>query len=109
MGRWHQTFDYGRFDPPEKRPGCYAIYAGNYSFLERPTKIRKKLIYIGTAINLYGRLKRHNIRVRRTDSWFLKSVKIRYVDDINERFALERALIKKLKPFLNKAHNGDKP
>jgi len=78
-------------------PGCYAIYLHNM------VTDRWRLIYIGTASNLFNRLCNHNIYNRKFKFPYETMVKVKVVN--GGRFKLEKKLIKRLKPILNKTYN----
>ena len=84
-------------------PGNYAIYVCNVWEKEKPI-----LMYIGTAQNLRRRLERHEIRKTLWAlvglSWYNHViVKCCVVDEITERKARERKLIRRLSPPVNVA------
>ena len=79
-------------------PGCYAMYIHNMV-----TK-RMKLIYIGTASNLCNRLCNHPVFDRKLSFPYETLAKIKIIN--NGRLELEKKLIKRLKPRLNKTYNG---
>jgi hypothetical protein len=117
---WFCVTDFTYVEP--NLPGFYAIYKLNV------LTGTKKLLYIGTAINLAKRLSSHEIKRtlygileypefvmvkckifesklpnRRSLSWYSKDNQLR-----NERMKIESSLIRKLKPPLNKYFNGRK-
>lgn len=93
--KWYNSTDYSHIQP--EAPGCYAIYLFDY-YGDKS----KQLIYIGTAVNLSRRLKRHEvIRVLRclTDKIIL--VKCKVIINDWERLYTEAMLINRLKPKAN--------
>lgn len=94
MANWKQVNPYfgskeGLSSFPNS-PGNYAIYAGG------------RLIYIGTAENLYKRLEKHEVvRVARSLSDEYIFIKCKVVLDKYIRLNEEYKLIKKLKPKAN--------
>ena len=90
---WFCVSDFTYTEP--KKPGVYAIYVLNYE------KNIKKLIYIGTAQNLYTRLKKHEIKKVLNailDPPEVPYIKCKIIMDIKNRFFTEVKLIRKLKP-----------
>jgi len=83
--RWLQNYP--------TQPGCYAIY------LLSPFRFRSRLIYIGTASNLKKRILTHSITAR-VDFWYAKCKPIKG----EKRFKLEKNMIRKLSPILNKQY-----
>ena len=73
-------------------PGVYAFYLMNV------ITCKKRLIYIGSSSAIGKRLKNHNLSNRGKFPWF-SVVKIKLCDNYLE---IEKKLIKKLKPILNK-------
>jgi len=94
--RWYIATDYSHIIP--ELPGCYAFYILNYY-----TK-RKRLIYIGTANNLYKRLKKHEIKkVLNALLEYPEIIFIKCKVILNEKIRLrtENWLINRLKPKTN--------
>jgi hypothetical protein len=114
---WFCVTDFTNVEP--NLPGFYAIYKLNVK-----TGV-KKLLYIGTAMNLAKRLSSHEIKRtlygileypefvmvkckifesslpnRRSLSWYSKDSQLQ-----NERMRIESSLIRRLKPPLNKDFN----
>lgn len=89
----------GTYYDIENRPGVYAIRA----FLGNP-KLSRPVVYIGKAKNLNNRLSCHEIDRLLSKNGIYACCKIKYCDD---PFALETALIKKLKPIFNMQHNKE--
>jgi excinuclease UvrABC nuclease subunit len=97
MSNWHQCFTYDPspycFQAPNK-PGVYAIFLLNYR------KWRKRLLYIGSSSNLRKRLTRHHPLLCRDTK--LPYLTIAFARETNEYSLLEKKLIKKLQPILNR-------
>jgi len=82
---------------PRHLPGLYAIYIVNVLI------DRWRLVYIGTAKWLDKRLNSsHEIYNRRLRSPYELYYKLRYIKD--GRLELEKKLIQRIKPILNKQH-----
>ena len=97
MGKWFCVTDFTNAEP--EKPGCYAIYTFNVLTSE------KKLIYIGTAVNLYQRLKRHEVKrvlFALIDYPEFVYIKCRIEENTSLRKKLEVNLINKLKPKANR-------
>lgn len=93
---WHCVSDFVHIKP--ELPGCYAIYIFNIE-----TK-KQRLIYIGTAENLYRRLKKHEIlKVLNTliELPELPMIKCKIITNTEKRFYTEKWLIERLKPKAN--------
>ena len=96
--RWQDTNDGGFHIDPPKAPGCYAVY-----FIPEENLRRRKLVYIGMAHNLFKRLaKNHSVLGRFKNTNHLRACKIRPTKNIDVAFYLERKLIARLNPPLNK-------
>jgi hypothetical protein len=103
MSKW-ETYDNG--NPQPKTEGCYAIYLVPFNTKTLGYRFDKpKLVYIGTAKDLRKRLDNHPVRCRFGRPYHMRTTKIRLICG-KDRFDLEKKLIKRLKPILNKAHNG---
>ena len=93
---WHCVTSYDNITP--KEAGCYAIYKHN---LETHVS---ELLYIGTASNLYVRLKKHPVtRVLRSLLIYpeIPLVKCKIILDKNLRIKTEFMLINRLRPKVN--------
>ena len=96
MAKWFCVTDYVHVVPEEA--GCYAIY--KYNLEDRS----KELFYIGTAQNLYIRLKKHPVvRVLRAliEYPYVPMVKCKIIIDNRLRLKTEEMLINKLNPKVN--------
>lgn len=99
--KWQSTKNYGGSDycnPPEL-PGCYAIYGLN--FIEKT----KRLLYIGTATNLYNRIKTpqiYELLEKVLQEYEIPFFKIKVIESSDLRLDTEKRLIKRLLPPLNK-------
>ena len=94
--KWYCANDYCHIIP--KEPGCYAIYL--YDLYES----EYKLYYIGTARNLYTRLKKHAvIMVLKAlfDYPIAVVVKCKIIKNNKKRLNVEKKLIQRLKPRIN--------
>jgi predicted GIY-YIG superfamily endonuclease len=92
-------------DYPEVE-GCYAVFLTIRNSTTYLFNIKKcKLVYIGTTNNLKHRMATHKMMKHNPKSKCLKIIKYKQILS-NDRKELEIKLIKRLNPFLNKAHNG---
>ena len=94
--KWHCVTSYDHITPKES--GCYAIYKYNLD-----TK-KSQLLYIGTAQNLYIRLKKHPVvRVLRSllEGSEIPMVKCKIITDKKLRLKTEQTLIARLRPKVN--------
>jgi excinuclease UvrABC nuclease subunit len=98
MSTWHQCFTYDPSpycsDPPNQ-PGVYIIYLINYILG------RRRLVYIGSAKNLRKRLNRHTHGILKRNH-IHPYLPIVFAKETDTYLSLEKRLIKKLKPILNK-------
>lgn len=84
---------------PLSKPGVYAI------FMQSGYNIRPRLLYIGSSKNIKK-------RTQQTNHWFIYLYKRCYQGIIlkyiycDNYIEVEKKMIKKLKPLLNKVHNG---
>lgn len=95
---WMIDNDYSNIIPTT--PGNYALYLLN---LETHNKT---LLYIGTACNLYIRLKKHPIILTLRALYnfpYTVLIKIKQIENKNMRLQQESNLIKKLTPKINYA------
>ena len=93
---WHCVTDYAHIIPED--PGVYAIYILNY------VKKESRLIYIGMAVNLEKRLKKHEIRKvlnALLEYPEIPYIKVKVIQDYRKRFETERWLIDRLQPKAN--------
>ena len=94
--KWFIANDYTSYIPDKS--GCYAIYTFNI------TTKKRKLIYIGTAQNLYIRLRKHEV-IRILNALIeypnLIQIKCKVIKEEKTRIKLEKELIKRLQPKAN--------
>jgi len=99
-----KTYNRVKYPVPPQLPGNYAIYSLDIFSRER------KLLYIGTSYDLKRRLDTHPIYS------ILKTIltpneipifKIKTISNPEERFSLEKKLISRLNPPLNKIYRTD--
>jgi excinuclease UvrABC nuclease subunit len=96
--KWYVANDFSHFIP--NSPGCYAIYKINIE-----TK-QEVLMYIGTAQNLYIRLKKHAVLLVLRALLSLPElvkIKCKVIENPTIRFTTEDRLIKRLRPPVNYA------
>lgn len=99
--KWHQCYTYDPSpycsDPPNKS-GIYAIFIYNIA------KNKKRLIYIGSSLNLKKRLNRlsHSLISHKIVFPFLI---IAFAIECENYLEKEKRYIKRLHPILNKQHN----
>jgi excinuclease UvrABC nuclease subunit len=92
---WAVTCDYGSRDPAPQKPGIYAVYIINIE------NFRKKLIYVGRAINIYSRIKNHPLKNKKFSHPYYFMWKFKITKNYKED---EVRYIKKLCPILNKQY-----
>lgn len=94
--KWHCVTSYDHITPREA--GCYAIYKHN---LETH---RSELLYVGTAQNLYIRLKKHAVKAVLNNLLIYPEIvliKCKIISNKFLRLKTEQWLIKRLKPKVN--------
>lgn len=78
-----------------KTSGVYAIFI--YDWVTK----KRQLLYIGTARNLYLRLKKHEVKKVLLALDYFVVIKCKIVKKTEERLDLENKLLNRLKPKIN--------